>query len=273
MMRRMNAACLLLDAFERKILHGIQRELAALVSTLGTVKDLNAARAMARVGEAIARRLIFAMALGLPARAPIAPRAMPTRIRKALHAAPRPDASSASATPRFRLSEPLRFAGYFDPPRAKGRPRIRSFDDIVHAPDPSPRPVVPPDAALIARQRLDRRIAALAGVVEDPLANARRLLVWRARQAGRRRAGRPGRLSPLRPGRPRCLKRFNGLDPVRPPPSREQGALWEADQLVLRLIAGSFPNGAAAHASSCGIDARAGPAYPISHPHARDRAP
>lgn len=143
--------------------------------------------AVLRPAEAAARRLIVIVARGLELR-PAPPRPCPAVI-------PRGKAERARM-PRFQLFDPLRRVGVFVPRvAASAAPRIRLIGD------PASDIRTPPSATEITdldATRLCRRMTALQDALHNLPAQAQRLARWRAR----RDKARPGRVSPLRSGRP-----------------------------------------------------------------------
>lgn len=212
------------------------RALSRLVGSLDSTAGIHAARRALRVAEALARRLLLVMALTrtpLSARLPQAP-AKTDRDARTFQIIE--TKQTINGTARFRVIETLRFARYFEGPARKyvsgPGPRIRSFDD-----PPAPQTPAPPDPLL----RIESRIAALRHLLADPERGVQRLRRWIARQAARRESGLPGRAASLRPGRPPCLMRFDGLHPYRPPPSEAQGALWDMHLLSHKALTARPP--------------------------------
>jgi len=177
-----------------------------------------------RPAESAARRLIIALARGLPAPPALRPhKSARTGVRKASSllvrhgvgtgvvlkpGAPVPARLAhlvpAKAAPRplsFPLLDPLprlRVRRRWQP--ATGVPRIGMPGVTERLAVPAWRPPSPDDP--IDAGRLGRRLAALARALDDLPGQARRFMRWQARRDRALAAGRAHRVTPLRPGRP-----------------------------------------------------------------------
>ncbi len=99
--------------------------------------------------------------------------------------------------PGFALLDPMRRVALFGEKRVKGpgpRVTIIGWDE----PEPRTRRVALPDDLVDAR-RLCQRLRAVQNVLDDLPKHTRRLARWMAK---RKREGTPGRMRPMRPGRP-----------------------------------------------------------------------
>jgi len=112
--------------------------------------------------------------------------------------------------PAFCLFDPLKRFGAQRRGRPQAIPRIRFDLDAAAPPNQPSRQKTSPDDPISATQ-LCRRLAALQTALDDLPGQAQRLARWRARRLLRR--GRPGRLSPMRPGSPPG-HRSHGTHPV-----------------------------------------------------------
>lgn len=210
-----------------------------------------------RPAEAAARRLIIASARGLvvtlppPRKARAKPATAEAQLRRlgiAVVMSPADLACAASILPRSRARETAGGGGegglrvpalpLFDPPMRflGGRPRRRYVPPHAaprilspglatpHTLPPPPSPDDPVDAA-----RLGLRLAALAAALDDVPGQARRFARWKARSKARdgASAGRIGRISPLRPGRPPGgrLRRFD-------PSAKRSSAIRDIDEIL-----------------------------------------
>lgn len=107
-----------------------------------------------------------------------------------------PGGEAKSRAPSFALFDPLkRFCPVRQGP-SQWVPRILFSLDAAAL--PARQPASPED--IVNAAQLGRRLAAVRTALDDLPAQALRLARWRARRIVRR--GRPGRLSPLRPGSP-----------------------------------------------------------------------
>ena len=174
-----------------------------------------------RPAESAARRLVIALARGLPAPPPLRPRrASPPKARKTkilptflrngvgtvlAPGVPPPGAPTAAARAAgplsFPLLDPLRqWSGRRRRPVATSLPRIcvpGVTERLAIAARKPPLPDDPVDAG-----RLGGRLAALAHVLDDLPGQARRFARWKARRDHALAAGRIHRVAPLRGGRP-----------------------------------------------------------------------
>lgn len=110
-----------------------------------------------------------------------------------------PGGSARARPPAFALFDPLKRFGAVRQGPSQWVPRILFDLDAAAAAALPIRPATSPDDPVSAG-RLGARLSALTTALDDLPAQARRLARWRARRA--LRLGRPGRLSPLRPGPP-----------------------------------------------------------------------
>jgi hypothetical protein len=175
-----------------------------------------------RPAESATRRLIIALARGLPAPPPHRPRkAKPKRkptsilVRNGVgtgillrSGAPVP-AHLAHLVPAKAVARPLSFP-LLDPlrqwtvrrrrPVATSMPRFCIPGITERLAVPAFRPPLPDDP--LDAGRLGRRLAALARVLDDLPGQARRFARWKARRDHALAAGRIHRVAPLRGGRP-----------------------------------------------------------------------
>lgn len=141
-----------------------------------------------RPAEAAARRLIWLVARGI---------ALPTRSARDCPDFIPTGNGTGARLPAFALLDPLRRPGCSAPPRVAGYgPRIGLIGFGLPAISKNP---APSDTDQMDAARLCRRVAALQRALESLPAQAKRLLRWQARRA---RSAKPGRVSPLRTGRP-----------------------------------------------------------------------
>ncbi|HEV2901157.1 MAG TPA: hypothetical protein VGX71_25615 [Pseudaminobacter sp.] len=174
-----------------------------------------------RPAESAARRLVIALARGLPApprrpRKAIPPQARKTKIVPAflrngvgtgIVLAPgvsppgAPTAAARAARPlAFPLLDPLRRWSGRRRPAATSVPRICVPGYSARFPVEVRRPPSPDDP--VDATRLTRRLTALARVLDDLPGQARRFARWKARRDHTLAAGRIHRVAPLRGGRP-----------------------------------------------------------------------
>jgi hypothetical protein len=177
-----------------------------------------------RPAESAARRLVIALARGLPAPPALRPRkADPPKARKPSSllvrggvgtgivlrpGAPVP-AQLAYLAPSKAAPRPLPFPLLDQLPRwnrsrrwqpVAGVPRICMAGVTERRSVPAWRPPLPDDP--LDAGRLHRRLAALSSALDDLPGQARRLVRWKARRDRALAAGRIQRITPLRPGRP-----------------------------------------------------------------------
>ncbi|MBX3572108.1 MAG: hypothetical protein KF694_07110 [Mesorhizobium sp.] len=181
-----------------------------------------------RAAEAAVRRLIVVVGRDIVAAEPVLPPLKQNNGPLVTHIPVRPGLGLACAAPAeappeppavrklsFPLLDPLRDPDA--PPfriRTSGVPRISfpGWTPLFHvAPRHDPLPNDPIDAGYL-RLRLD----ALSRALSDLPRQAMRLARWQARRVALRKAGRAGRLSPLRPGPAYGLRR-----PGSPRPEHE----------------------------------------------------
>ncbi|MDQ6432841.1 hypothetical protein RB623_02090 [Mesorhizobium sp. LHD-90] len=177
---------------------------------------------MLRPAESAARRLVIVLARGIVVTPPRPRQARPTKpkptsifVRDGVgtgivlrQGAPVP-AHLAHLVPRKAAARPLSFP-LLDPlkrrsgrrrrPAAAGVPRISIAEDALRLAVPSRKPPLPDDP--LDAGRLGRRLAALAGALDDLPGQAKRFARWKARRDRALAAGRIHRVSALRGGRP-----------------------------------------------------------------------
>ena len=164
-----------------------------------------------RPAEAAARRLIIIAARGMAATSPRARRNDPAsfpRIPRARPALPKGEATTGGPKnpPALPLFDALPRRRGRRRPAASGVPRISLPGFSAPAPIVARRPLTPHDA--IDAARLCLRLRAVAAVLDDLPAHARRFARWRARREGPAGKGdAPRRVWPLRPGRPHGWRR------------------------------------------------------------------
>lgn len=125
------------------------------------------------------------------------------------------DPARPRPAPSLPLVEPIRLPrpGRHVPPHQA--PRI-SFPGATTR-RPLPQPPTPDDP--LDATRLGLRLRALASVLDDLPKHARRFARWRARRDRAVAAGRPRRLSPLKPGRPPGWSRRSGREAPKSSPT------------------------------------------------------
>lgn len=227
------------DAWDRAILRKQMQVFAHLVARVDYARSLNAARAMLRVLEAAARRLILALALTTPPLAPRTPAAMTLADIKRI------EANRAARRPsrRLHLVEPFPMAGAlkrFCAPRDKA-PKVERIALCGlglarhYAP---PASDAPPPMKITPWDRVMARLDALKDVASRPEHHAARLRRWFARQSGRRLQDKFARATPLRLGAPPGLLRGDHLHPTRAPRDPCQALLFEAHRLASKAREG-----------------------------------
>ena len=181
-----------------------------------------------RAAEAAVRRLIVVVSRDMVAAEPLLPPLSPTSGPLVTHIPVRPGLGLACAAPAEAPAEPpaVRRLSFplLDPLpdpdappfhiRTSGVPRI-SFPGWTPLFPIAPRHEPSPNDPINARY-LRLRLDALASALSDLPRQAMRLARWQARREAFRKAGRAGRLSPLRPGPAYALRR-----PGSPRPEHE----------------------------------------------------
>ena len=205
----------------RQALEGVLAGLVALANCLGGGPTVprhlqRAVFRLLRPAESAARRLVILVArrlpmAPLPALRPLPPRPAPlpaflgpvVRINLGLAIAPplpkrrRRAAATDARPPIFQILDPIRRV------RLRRYPARTSVPRILFPGYAEPFRIVRPrhDDAMDAKN-LTRRLAALAGALDDLPREARRYALWELRNARAHAAGRSRRASPLRWGRP-----------------------------------------------------------------------
>lgn len=192
---------------------GVLRELLARAFALAGVRSfaglsgLSTAHRMAALGilrpaEALARRMLVVMALGI---------VLPALVARGARAGISPGRNRRAGGFSLTESRPSTTPYHLRRPICQPRPRIRSFDDPIE-----PAREAPPEGA-----RLIARLYALEALLADPARQARRMARW----FSRRRAG--ARRSPLRLGRPPVGRRTEFSEFLN---DAQHFARWAMDQ-------------------------------------------